>query len=262
MIRRASHVVLAIWLAVGASLQAPSLATANHTAACSESTAVHRFRSKGSVPTVAPTGVRGTTEGQTLDICTHATDDDRSNHVWVAIDDNGGHKHDLIQAGRIKCEGSQGACDQTNRKFWAWGRNNSVSECNGFSNIPPIAQSLGPWTSGTDEFIVARDGTDWEVFIDGVLEVSLPQASICWTKKRALWAGETWDIGDAMGGMAGNKFALTGARCQTTLGGSWINPGFAVNGACSQTPPPPPSIEPPYFCVTPASDSMSIWSEH
>lgn len=231
---------------------------ANHTEACSESNAVNRHRWASKVPTLAPTGVRGTTEAQSLDICTSSADDDRASTVWIAVDDNGGHPYDLIQAGRITCESSSAVCDQAQRKFWAWGRHSSQPGCQGFSNRAPVPQNIGGWVAGSDDFIVARDGTSWEVFVDGVLEQSVSQASICWTKKRALWAGETWDIGDAMGGPAGNKYALTNALYQTSVGGGWLNPGFAVNGSCENNP----DIEPPFYCVTSASSSLSIWTEH
>jgi hypothetical protein len=258
MYRRAAAIAASVWLAMSASLILPTPALANHTATCSESSAINRFRWAQRVPAQAPTGARGTTEAQTLDICTHATDDDRANHVFVAVDDNGGHSWDLVQAGRITCEGPQFACSQAQRKFWAWGRHSSQPGCAGMSNVPPIAQDLGAWASGTDDFIVARDGVQWEVFIDGVFQASVAQASICWTKKRALWAGETWDVGDAMGASAGNKFALTGAAYQTAVGGGWLNPAFTVNAACQNNP----DVEPPYFCVTPANNSMSIWAAH
>jgi hypothetical protein len=178
--------------------------------------------------------------------------------LWVAIDDNGGHKFDLVQAGRIACEGSQPACDQGQKKFWAWGRHPDGPGCTGFSEVPPIAQSVGTWSAGTDDFIVARSGGFFKVYVDGVFQNQVAEGSICWAKKRALWAGETWDRGDAMGGSAGNKFALTGAFYQTTIGGNWLNPGFGIGAQCVNNP----DVEPPYFCVTPSTNSLSIWADH
>lgn len=230
----------------------------SHTLACQESSAHNRHRWAQKVPTAAPTGARGTTESQTLSVCTSSSDDDRSNHAWVAVDDNGGDPFDLVQAGRITCEGSQAACTLAQRKFWAWGRQNSEPGCSGLSDVAPIAQSLGTWSSGSDDFIVARSGGFWKVYIDGVFQNQVSEASICWAKKRALWSGETWDLGDAMGGSAGNKFALTQAAYQTTVGGSWLNPGFTPGNACQNSP----DVEPPFFCTTPASNSLSLWADH
>lgn len=256
--RRVIALASAVWLAVGVPFAFPGTVSANHTAPCAEAAYHARFRWASKLPGVAPTGARGVTESQALDVCTSATDAIRANHAWVAVDDNGGHENDLVQAGRITCEGTQAVCNLQQHRFWAWGRHNSRPGCAGFSNVLPIAQDLGQWTTGADSFIVARSGGEWKVFLNGSYVNGVAEGSICWAKIRALWAGETWDIGDAMGGSAGNKYALTQAAYQTAVAGAWLNPGFTAGAQCENNP----DVDPPYKCVTPSNNALSIWTEH
>ncbi len=247
----------AIVLAVAVLLILPPTTSATHTVACSESSGHNRFSAAWKVPAAAPTGVRGTTEGQALDVCTSGTDDDRANLIWVSIDPNNGDANAVIQAGRGNCKSPSADandCFLRQMRWWAWGRTQGQSGCGtGVNTVAPHVIEISTWSSGTDGFIVARNGTNWQVFVDGFLEDFVSQASICWTKARATWTGESWDAGDAIGGSAGNNFAMTGAAYQTSVGGGWLSPGFVSGANCNLR-------SAKYECVTPSSTSVIYWT--
>jgi hypothetical protein len=232
---------------------APPVA-ATHTAACSEASAVNRFSFHFKIPAPAPTGVRGTMENQALDVCSHATDDDRANLIWVSIDPNAPDPNAVFQAGRGNCKTNDvNDCDQVQMRWWSWGRTQNMSGCGNVNSVAPHVHLIANG-QGTDQFIVARDGVSWEVFLNGFLEASVAQASVCWTKVRATWTGESWDAGDAIGGSAGNKYAVTSAAYQTTVAGAWLNPGFVAGANC-------PFRSNKYECVSPTNNSLSFWTD-
>jgi len=245
------------WLAV--ALAAASMTVfalpvqASHTTSCVSYSGPNFASYAEKVPSNPPTGVRATFEGQALDVCSGTQP--RANLVWVAVVGPAGDGNAIVQGGRAKCwDQSSNDCDGIQIRFWAWGRTQGASGCSsGVNTVPPRVQYISTWTSGSDSFIVARDGIDWEVFVGGVLEASVPQASVCWTKQAALWAGESFNPGDAIGGSAANNYALTSAFYQTAVAGSWLSPAFAAGSNCVVQ-------SAKYRCVTPGATSAIFWT--
>lgn len=82
----------------------------------------------------------------------------------------------------------------------------------------------------------------------------LPLGSICWTPTRAVWFGESWDSGDAIGGSAGNHVKLTSAHYEATVGGTWSSPSFNPGANC------PLITLPKYKCVAQNGQAIDFWT--
>lgn len=123
--------------------------------------------------------------------------------------------------------------------------------------MAPTPINLGTWSSGTDQFIIAKSGGNWRVYIDGFEEAVISDAAICWPEERANFLGEAWDIGDPIGGSAGNKFAFTGLAYQTAIAGAWKSPNFTAGGGCRIAP-----YWPPFDCVHSSATALSFWADH
>lgn len=256
--RRRLRTILIIALSLQLALMLPAQVSATHVTACAQSS-ISGYVNGSTKLFTGVTGARATLEGQTLEYCTSSSDDDRMNTIWVAVDNNresGDNGNSLVQAGRGRCRdaGNPVTCDGTDMRWWAWGRDPTAPGCAGTSNAIPFPRRISAWSSGTDEFIVARASGQWKIYVDGTLEEQVSEASICWNKLRATWSGERWDSGDAIGGSTGNKFALTGAAYQKVAAGGWFSPAFG-GGACE--------IRTAIFdCSEPTGTSLSLWADH
>jgi hypothetical protein len=255
VVRSVRSVVLFLMCTI-AWVLGPAIALAADPAACQPANFGENFFA-GQIKTVSGIkGTRGIVEGQALALCTAPLNEDSGSQTWVAVTGPNGYTRSLVQTGLIKCKNSANGlvCDGNMRYFWTWGRDSAAPGCSGFANRDPLATSLGTWSSGSSTYLVANNGSAWQVFIGGVFQDSISTASICWTPSQAEWIGESWNKGDDIGGVAGNKQYISTARYQTSIGGSWISPGFS-GSICTLS-------NNPYFCEIATTDQINLWSAH
>jgi len=201
-------------------------------------------------------GAEAKLENQSLNICTSATDDNRSNAIWVGIDDNGGHKYDVIQVGIGKCKQSANPdCDATTNQWMAWGRSHTVSGCAGFMDVKPVPAFLGDFPGGTWPYTVVRTSQQWKVQINGVTQQTIPLSSICWSKRRADWLGESWDIGDAIGGSSSDKFRVSSAIYEGSVGGVWTSESWTLGNTCNNM-----NLDPRWKCNVVSGSALDLWT--
>lgn len=139
----------------------------------------------------------------------------------------------------------------------AWGRTSSTPGCSGFSNRAPANNFVGYWTSGSHTLTVRHTGNYWYHHVDGVQKSSVSEASICWTPRRALWFGESWDLGDAIGGSSTNKFTISSLMYTNTEGGAWNNTAFSASSTCNYQDGPAP-----FNCEVAGAQSISVWTSN
>jgi len=144
-------------------------------------------------------------------------------------------------------------CTGGMRYFWTWGRDPATPGCAGTLYVPPIPISLGAWGGTSQEFIVALASRYWKVYRGGVFQDQVAATNICWTRGLAMWQGEAWNKGDQIGGVAGDKYAISTARYQAVAGGAWLNPSLVA--PCAQT-------NNPFYCEVGASDVVNTWTAH
>ena len=224
---------------------------------CAENNAVNRFKGFGKVTAATVmAGAEAKLENQALNICTSASDDDRSNHLWVAVDANDNFGFDLVQAGLIHCKDpvNLNCNNYGTHEFWTWGRSHLASGCSGFSDVAPVNKYLGAFPSSSTTYTVVRTAQEWDVWVNGVEEQDVPLASICWTGRRALYTGESWDSGDAIGGLVDNKFRLWNALYEQNGGGVWSNTNWGTGAVCNLN-----SLA-RYKCNAPNGTSLDLWT--
>ncbi len=184
-------------------------------------------------------------------------DDDRANSIWVSIDDGGSFARNLMQIGVARCTSPQNpGCDGTMNQLFAWGREPLSPGCAGFIVREPLAYKIGDPT-GINAYRVVHAGGQWRFQINGVTKEYIPDSSICWTTGGATWFGESFDLGDAIGGYAGAAgfhFQLTNALYEETVGGQWFSPSFNPGANC-------PRIDlPKYKCVVQNGQAVDFWT--
>ena len=250
---RKSLVLRALAASLALLIAWPGVAAATHTAPCLAANYSQNFFAGHTKAVSVLTGTRGTLEAQAWSLCTAPLNQDSGSFTWIAVE-VAGTQRSIVQIGLAKCAFTNYAvCTGGMRLFWAWGRDSSQPGCSGFLNKDPAPSDLGAWSGVTSDYIVAKSGGYWKVYQSGVVQDQISTGSICWTPKHAVWTGEAWNKGDQIGGVAGNKYAFSASRYQTTGGGSWLNPNFPAN--CSD------SLN-PFFCEMAASDRLNLWTAH
>lgn len=228
------------------------VASATHTQNCLEATVQNRFAAWGKLAANVA-GADARIQNETLNFCTSATDNDRGNQIWSAVDRNGTYTQTIVQTGLIQCSLSGPACDDTLNEARAWGRNSAAPGCGGFITVEPVPIRLGD-PPGLQNYEVVRTAAEWRFIIGGVVHDTLPLGSICWTPSRAIWFGESWDSGDAIGGFAGNHVSLTNALYEPSVGGAWNSPSFNPGANC-------PIIDlAKYKCVAQNGQAIDFWT--
>lgn len=252
--RRFTFILVALVL----QMLLPMVVAAADTGTCSEGSAVNRFRGHGHVlGSNVMAGAEAKIENQALNICTSGSDNDRSNHVWVAVDDNGGNSNDLVQAGMLHCiDPSNVNCNNYGtHEFWTWGRSHLASGCSGFSDVAPVNKYLGAFPATSATFSVVKTATQWQIWVNGGVQQTVSLASICWSPHRAVYVGESWDIADAIGGPVDNPVRLSSAIYEQSVGGAWSNVNWGTGaGPCNI------SSDARYKCTAPTTTSLDLWT--
>jgi hypothetical protein len=259
-VRRGLRASYATVFALVLALSQTHVAAATHAVACSNATTVSRFAGQARVVTGPAGGADATISDPVLDLCTGSGDLHSADHLWTAVDGNDNLGNDIVQDGVIRCAhdpNPSGTCDGSFRAFYTWGRSHLASGCSGFTDVAPVAKNFGLQPSGTPHYKVVHTSTQWQWWIAGSLVDSVPTSSVCWTGRRAVWAGESWDAGDAIGGSSLVKDTMAALEYESTVGGTWASPGLATGASCNVN-----SNASVYHCVAASSNSIQIWTVH
>lgn len=229
----------------------PGNALAADTATCSEIQVVNRH--SGIYVGGAKQGTRANLEGQTLNYCLNSggsSDWIRASMAWVNV--QGQPPNDIVQIGVGKCTDSTGfaQCNGQMSYLWGWGR----GSC-GLLKFPSVVR-LGAWAGTTQDYFVTHGTSYWRGYIAGTVRGEVANSEICWTPQSSTWFAETWDYGDALGGSAGNKYAITSMRMQNTQNGTWTSPGLNAANDCS-VQSQPTNV---FVCDITAADAFQTWT--
>lgn len=229
-------------------------------------------------------GGRASIEGQSLPLCTGAAYASGSFH-WAAIENlkpawnNGAN---IVQVGYGRCLnvnnglGVGNVCDGNYYNYWAWG-----SYCGGVTDgtVPghgPIPIRVGPPMANppsTNDYYILRETLSGVVYYSAYVNGSplvgsdatgfsviarVPASSICWdsdqTDRRLAWFGETFNIGDSMGGWTGaTQNNLDYNPLRYTVNSGWVAPSLAAGNPCNVN-----NLAPLYSCAISAADHIYI----
>jgi hypothetical protein len=250
---------LLIWVTAAVAMTtfvAPMEVRAADTGSCAESASVNRFKGFAKV-LASVAGAELVLENQSLNICSSASDGSRGNFIWPGIDPNDGHVWSIVQLGLGRCQFTNYAdCNNYGtHQWWAWGRDHLSSGCTGFSDVAPSPRFMGAFPASSKTYTVVETATQWQFKVGGTVKEFIGTSSICWSPKRAMWTGESWDIADAIGGTAGNPFHVSGALYESTVGGAWSNSNWGTGNVCNLAP-----TDARYKCNAPTGTSMDLWT--
>jgi hypothetical protein len=236
-------------------------------------------------------GTRATIEGENLSLCLFSGSTIPSGSFqWVALENRksvwlwNNKLVNIVQLGYGKClnvnnnlDGGT-VCNGQTYWYWAWGSYCGTGIPDGtLIGTGPVAFRIGPPMSGTpptrDVYVIRHSVggvVKYEGFVNGSLltgldalgntvSASVPASRICWdsddvTSSRAMiWFGETFNVGDSMGGWNGSTMDHLDYTTQRyTVGTGWLSPNHAFPADCVHADPPT------YVCRLSGSDQMFI----
>jgi len=201
-------------------------------------------------------GNSGTAEGQDLHQCNNpAFIEVNGTFYWTNVE-HGGTFNDIVQVGMAKCREPGVYCSSSMFYARGWGRQHTTPGCSGLSDVAPttIPVSLA-WNGASRDYKVYHLNNRWRMFV-GLTEVySVPEASICWYPGVASWFGESWDIGDAIGGSVGNHLRVTETNTTSCENCGFVYTNFNASAACNYG-----VVSGPYFCDLIDTRTLDIWT--
>jgi hypothetical protein len=230
-------------------VQAPSTVLAAGNAACTNSGSPDN-RHALSLRVEASAGAEAKIDRFPPQLCTNLTDGLSGSFTYVSVEAGG---NAIIQIGIIKCKvPGHSACDGTYRWAFAWGRQQGVGSCT--STAVAIARSAGPAAAGLHKFTVYRSANKVHFKVDdgSSYQDSIDISNVgCWSGSQMTAGGETLDLGDQLGGLAGDPQHITNALWEKNVGGVWASPSFTT---CESSA----SI---YRCARINGQAVDIWTD-
>lgn len=227
-------------------------ASANHTANCND---IYKNRWSGQKVDGAKHGASGTLEGQALDQCANPGPIEISGSFAFSNVERQGTDNSIVQIGIGRCrKPGVNACDSTMRNYWAWGRDRSAPGCSTFVSRGPEPELVSNWNGAAANYKVYHKTDRWRFYIGATEVKSIPEASICWTPTDASWFGESWDVGDAIGGTAANKFRISSTNYANAENGGFFWTAFDAAPDCNI------SVGAPYLCDIVNGTTIDIWT--
>lgn len=203
-------------------------------------------------------GNSGTAEGQDLHQCNNpALIEINGTFYWTNVEGGGGF-NDIVQVGMGKCREPGTFCSSDMGYFRGWGRTGKTSgPCAGFSDVAPttIPTFVVGWNGGPRDFKVYHLNNAWRMFVGTTQVYSVAESSICWTPVKASWFGESWDIGDAIGGTLGDHLRITETNTASAEGGGFTYTSLNPNAACNYG-----TVSGPFFCDIINGTTLDIWT--
>lgn len=147
-----------------------------------------------------------------------------------------GSADDIVQVGIGNCRSP--TCSGGIHYYTGYGRNPTTPGCSGYSHRQPIATEMAFAYKGlySHDLKVGHSPGNWYFYTDNTLLQLTADSNICWTGKQAVWFGESWDAGDAIGGPATDVADFGSTNYATTVGGGYTYTSFNPNLACNYGP--------------------------
>ncbi len=251
---RATASLLAIVMALqGVQAAVPGATLAAGTANCGQDQ--NHWKGQSASNANQKHGASGTFEAFQLQMCDNPGLIDYSGSFVLSnvVPANGG-ANDIVQIGMGNCRHPT-ECPGGMHYYSGWGRTTSTAGCGSFSNRLPIATNEGDYVSALHDFKVYHKNNSWRMFVDQAEVLAVGEGSICWTPKIAMWFGENWDVGDQIGGTAGNHLSVTQTNSAAVENGGFFWTNFNPANACDIGNPAP------YFCDIKTDRSFDIWTD-
>jgi len=206
-------------------------------------------------------GASATAEGYPLRRCTNPglpIEIDGS-FVFSNLTPAGGGFNDIVQVGygHARCPVM---CPDDEESTYAWGRTHTTAGCSGYSDTAPTVHftSVGSGGSGNKVYKVVHTANRYQGFVGTSKVLDFTETSICWTPKNAVWFGETWDVGDQLGGDANNHLLVWNLQYTNSEGGGWFSTQFGAPN-CNFAEGSGTSA---YHCQRINTNQFDIWTDN
>ncbi len=244
-------------LSLAYGLAFPSLTLAAETANCAE---FQENRWRGEELTGGQKhGASATATATLLFVCTNpfGISLDGSFYFSNVTPTTGAHFNDIVQVGFGMCRLAVCPSPPTQSYIFSWGRDPATPGCTGYTWSPPVVGTYGNWTSAAHTFGVNHVSNQYRGYVDGVVKAFVSEAEICWAPAKAVWFGETLDVGDQIGGTPASKLRLSNMTYQNAEGGGFFFTNFNAAQECNYSGGPPA----PYFCDITGARSIDVWTD-
>lgn len=254
MIRRLVPTLLAFGLVYQLALVAPVAAVDAQN--CADADYHNRWSGHGIAG--AFHGNSGTADGQDLKQCLNPVVPIEKNGTFYFTNvERGGTFNDIVQVGMAKCRQPGTTCGSSMFYARGWGRTSSTPGCSGKTDVFPTMTPVSlSWNGAARDYKVYHQNNAWRMFI-GTNEVyNVAESEICWTPGVASWFGESWDIGDAIGGSVGDHLRVTSTNTTAAENGGFTFTGFNAAAACSYG-----IVSGPFFCDIINGTTLDVWTD-
>jgi hypothetical protein len=249
-------VILSLWLAVMVPWLGGSSVLASGSANCSEGGQHSRFLAQHAQTTATRQGAKATFEVWNLVQCTNPGPVEISgSSIWSSVEPTDGGAYDILQMGAANCR-YPGVCLAGMHYYFAAGLTHTTPGCSAFQDTWPILNSAGSWVSATHTYTVQHRNNEWDLLVDSTTKTAYVEAAVCWTPRKSVWFGESFDYGDQIGGTYADHLTVSGAQYTTTEGGGWVATAFSAANPCNDVP----SVA-PFYCDVTGIQSFDIWTD-
>jgi hypothetical protein len=235
-------------------------AFAAHTANCSDGPGqVNRW--SGQQLYGAKHGVGGILEAQSLYECTSPGFAEISGSFqFVNVEGNGFNS--IVQIGVGRCRNPfWDPCTGNMELYRAWGRDSSAPGCSGMATRAPTAVIFANYGAVSHDVLVWDAAGKWRYYDDGNQLWSIKDSAICWTPRDASWFGESFDFGDAIGGLVSDKYRIGGMKYANEAGGAFYWTNFDASQRCNLGPGAPDTNGPPFYCDIEDPAQIATWTD-
>lgn len=201
-------------------------------------------------------GNSGTAEGQDLHQCNNPGFIEINGTFYFTNIEHGGVFNDIVQVGMAKCREPGFNCSSSMFYARGWGRDHTTSGCSGFSDVAPTMTPVSlSWNGAARDYKVYHLTNRWRMYVGNNEVYSVAESSICWSPGLASWFGESWDIGDAIGGSAGDHLRISSTNTSSCEGCGFVFTGFNAAAACNYG-----IVSGPFFCDIVNGTTLDIWT--
>ena len=202
-------------------------------------------------------GSAGVADGQDLHQCANPSLVEVNGTFYFTNIEKGGVDYDIVQVGMGKCREPGTYCHSSMFYARGWGRRGTTSgSCAGFSDVlPTMVDTSLAWNGAARTYKVYHQNNAWRMLVDSNQVYSVGEASICWSPGLASWFGESWDIGDAIGGTAADHLRITTLNTASAENGNFTLTGLNPSAVCNYG-----IVSGPFFCDIINATTIDVWT--
>jgi hypothetical protein len=239
--------------------QTATTAFANHQANCSEGGEINRWSGHRKAGYLH--GASARLDGQSLDMCLNPTPVIEISASFAFSNIEGPGFNDIVQIGLGRCRFPMLAdCTWSMEVYTGWGRTSSSPGCSGMSDVLPIATRVADHDFSTHTYKIQHASNQWHFYRETTQYLAIPESAICWSQDEATWFNESFDLGDALGGVSAEKYRISSTKYAVSEGGTFQATNFNANNSCAIGPGWPDVNGPPFFCDLTGTDNFDVWT--